>query len=230
MTCMGLSSQIPAVSIGPLMRFRAAIVRAVPSRVHADYLRAQLRVENPKTARNYLAELRAVKLIDDAGVPTEAALKLRSDETFREGCEIILREAYPPEFLESFRNLDDVEQRVAHYCFSEGDAKETARRKGQTFAFLLDGKPADVTEPRHSVSRNSGSQSPTMLNIEGVGVPVAPMPPEAKEGPTVEARYWLSKNRYATVRVPPDITQSERKRLFAHLQIDMMVEVEDESE
>lgn len=228
---------VPVASVQPFMRLVHSLRRAVPKQVNTLWLTAQMGISNEKTARNYLAEFRSLGIIDDDGAVTEIGHRLRLDDSFGEACRMILQSKYPSELLDAFDGSEPTENEVAKVLMDSGKAEATARRMSIFFVFLRKGLPVEVSNtPRQSSGlekRNSTPQLPLTVNhgdrysenrssLESDSTDETPRPKtRLVTTPSTTLRYWMKNGRTAELLFPSDITDTERKKLFMHLQIDL---------
>lgn len=106
-------------------------------------LAATLNVQ-PVAARQYLAELKRVGLLDDQGAPTELGEKWRHDEGYEEAIAGILASAYP-EGLVSIAPPGSADRTAVERWFSHsGLGAGTAKNKAGTYLMIANDRPGEV--------------------------------------------------------------------------------------
>lgn len=96
----------------------------------------------PETAKNLVPTLRAIRLIDDTGKPTELANRWRNDTEYPQVCEEIRRQTYPQELLDLFSEPGADFAAVKSWFgtkYSLGD--NAASKLARFYLLLLDADP-----------------------------------------------------------------------------------------
>lgn len=131
-------------------QLRNQFKKTIPSVVNVSYLKSLLSLNSDQSARNILAPLRQMGIIDADGKPQPRATDWRSDAKYPDVCSAIIAEIYPQELLDLFPDTQ-VDNATAKSWFMDtcslGD--NAAGKITSTFSMLKSGQikaDADVTK------------------------------------------------------------------------------------
>ena len=165
----------PMISEKSWWQLRNQFKKTIPSVVNVSYLKSLLSLNSDQSARNILAPLRQMGIIDADGKPQPRATDWRSDAKYPDVCSAIIAEIYPQELLDLFPDAQ-VDNATAKSWFMDtcslGD--NAAGKITSTFFMLKSGQikaDADVTKttttskkaktnkPQKSVLADNGANS-----------------------------------------------------------------------
>lgn len=209
---------------------REALRKSLPGRVTTTWVMANVGGYKAEgSAKALVRYMSSFGLLDADGTPTALAKKWRMDESYGEACEQLLRNAFPADVVEAMPPDGDAEVLVNLFMargFGEGSSKNLARIYRLISSKALPGpRKAKVVGNESRKPPQPKSRVPLSETHESKPEP-SEMTTPAETGYTV-LRYFLDQGRMAEVRVPRDMDEKERKRLFAHLRIDLLDEVMD---
>lgn len=92
----------PMISGKSWWQLRNQFKKTIPSVVNVSYLKSLLSLNSDQSARNILAPLRQMGIIDADGKPQPRATDWRSDAKYPDVCSAIIAEIYPQELLDLF--------------------------------------------------------------------------------------------------------------------------------
>ena len=140
----------PMISEKSWWQLRNQFKKTIPSVVNVSYLKSLLSLNSDQSARNILAPLRQMGIIDADGKPQPRATDWRSDAKYPDVCSAIIAEIYPQELLDLFPDTQ-VDNATAKSWFMDtcslGD--NAAGKITSTFSMLKSGQikaDADVTK------------------------------------------------------------------------------------
>jgi hypothetical protein len=198
-------------------KVREAFRRALPNKVTATWIMTNVDgYRTEPSARSLMAYLRQFGLIDENGAPTDVAKQWRLDETYSASCEVLLRNAYPADMVEavsgSVPSSDVLVRLFMNHGFGLGSAKNLSR----IFRLIASKEvPMRVAAPPNG-GTSKASKAPKRTRdggaSEGNSTLLADAPQIPSEPAMAVLRYFLERGR-------------EKKRLFAHLKIDLLDEV-----
>ena len=217
---------VPLASAGLIARFCDAVRNNPPVKVGPDWLMGQLGSATLKTARNQFGELKRLGLLNEEGRLTEGALKLRTDDHFKEGCDWLLSEGFPDDMIQAFAGRIPEEREVINYLIAKGKGQAVASQAASLFTFLKTGIPTEVRaywkikSKREESARFVSSSAATLPSFEA-----ARQHQSGEQSPVPSAtetlRYRLGEGRTAELRIPADITKTEMRRLMKHIKLDL---------
>ncbi len=85
----------PMISEKSWWQLRNQFKKTIPSVVNVSYLKSLLSLNSDQSARNILAPLRQMGIIDADGKPQPRATDWRSDAKYPDVCSAIIAEIYP---------------------------------------------------------------------------------------------------------------------------------------
>jgi hypothetical protein len=176
-----------------------------------------------------------LSLIDSDGVPTEVAKKWRIDETYEEACEAMLRSGFPADITQAVPNGAESEV-IVNLFMTRGLGEGSAKNLARIYRLIASRVPPETKKARAGSQEGNGGKPRQKGNTE------TPKDPSEREGsatapsdsprdsPPTESgiavlRYFLDRGRLAEIRIPRDMEDREKRKLFAHLKIDLLDEV-----
>lgn len=147
-------------------RFR----QSPPRQVDVSYLQTVLNLSEG-AAKNLLPSLKAVRLIDETGQPTQRAMQWREDEQYAKVCEEIRQEVYPRALLDALPPPNPDRDQVERWFARETSTGEAAAKKMAAFYLLVCEADASAAEraperptrqqPAERPRRRAGAEAPT---------------------------------------------------------------------
>lgn len=188
----------PMISEKSWWQIRNQFKKTIPSTVNVSYLKSLLSLNSDQSARNIIAPLRQMGIIDTDGKPLPRATDWRSEAKYPEVCSTIVSEIYPQELLDLFPD-SQIDSSTAKSWFMDtcalGDA--AAGKIMSTFSLLKSGqiktdtdipkstqapkkaKPSKATENNvdHATDEPIVSSNVTpSLNTNNISGKVSPVP------------------------------------------------------
>ncbi len=226
-------SHMPQMTESAYLKVRDAFRRALPAKVTATWIMANVegyRAES--SARSLIVNLRRFSLIDKEGVPTDIARQWRCDETYATACDVIIRNAFPPDLVDAVSGSLPAAELMTNLFMSHGVGLGSAKNLTRIFR-LIASRALPVGEPKTRPNRERIQKKTEVRKTE-----VRAQESQAQDADETRRasapgsgseltvlRYFLERGRLAEVRVPADMDAKERRRLFAHLKIDLLDEV-----
>lgn len=226
----------PQMTEAAYIKVRDAFRRSLPGKVTATWLMANVEgYKKEASVRSLLSYLRQFGLITEDGTPTDVARQWRTDESYGAACEIMLRNAFPADVVDAVSGStppsDVLENLFMNHGLGLGSAKNLAR-----IFRLIASKEAPVAKTRSSngggAARKTGgatkSKPRKSTESDDIEAKASEFPTTGPAATVTVLRYFLDRGRLAELRVPPDLDEREKRRLFAHLKIDLLDEVADQ--
>lgn len=222
--------RFPQMTESAYTKVREAFRRALPGKVTQTWVMTN--VEGYKaepSARSLMAYLRQFGLIDENGAPTDVANQWRLDETYAASCEVLLLNAYPADMVEAVSGAVPSSEVLIRLFMNHGFGLGSAKNLSRIFRLI-----ASKEVPTRTATPQNGSASKTAKVprktrdasvSDGGSKPQADSPPPSPESAMAVLRYFLERGRMAELRLPADLEEREKRRLFAHLKIDLLDEV-----
>lgn len=136
----------PVVPAKAWWTLRRRFQQSIPNRVDASYLQTVLGVQEGH-AKNLIAPLRDVGLIDESGKPTDLAVEWRTEEGYKKACESILNAIYPQALLDAVPPADADRDAAKGWFGRDARVGEGAASKMASFYLLLaEGDPSAETK------------------------------------------------------------------------------------
>lgn len=125
----------PMISEKSWWQLRNQFKKTIPSVVNVSYLKSLLSLNSDQSARNILAPLRQMGIIDADGKPQPRATDWRSDAKYPDVCSAIIAEIYPQELLWG----DRIFEKCGIRRDEEGDGGKTLEIRGKRRLSARDG-------------------------------------------------------------------------------------------
>lgn len=216
----------PMISEKSWWQLRNQFKKTIPSVVNVSYLKSLLSLNSDQSARNILAPLRQMGIIDADGKPQPRATDWRSDAKYPDVCSAIIAEIYPQELLDLFPDTQ-VDNATAKSWFMDtcslGD--NAAGKITSTFSMLKSGQikaDADVTKtttapkkPRQ-ISRRKVFWL-IMVPILFLYPPMPAVDANAPIMPTVAASPTPSVHIDLQIHISPDASPDQIDSIFASM-------------
>jgi len=116
---------------------RAQFRKTLPTVVTPSYLKSLLNLTSDRAARNLLAPLKQIHLLDDENKPTKRAIDWRDDKKYKETCDSILGEIYPNELRELYPGPDFDKISIVNWFMGDAHIGEGAAGQVTSFYILL---------------------------------------------------------------------------------------------
>ncbi|UOO37941.1 DUF5343 domain-containing protein [Oscillospiraceae bacterium CM] len=126
---------------------REQFKKTVPSVVSISYLKSLLSLTSDQSARNILAPLRQMKIVDENNKPTSRANDWRTDAQYTNVCSSIVDELYPVELKDLFPDKTVDAKKATDWFMHTGQLGDSAAKKvTATFLLLKDGNVKSTDE------------------------------------------------------------------------------------
>ena len=215
----------PMISEKSWWQLRSQFKKTIPSVVNVSYLKSLLSLNSDQSARNILAPLRQMGIVDADGKPQPRATDWRSDAKYPDVCSAIISEIYPQELLDLFPDAQ-VDTATAKSWFMDtcslGD--NAAGKITSTFSMLKSGqikadaeiskttpspKKAKANKPQKSTPADSGSNPVSVPPVPTVDVNTPIMPTVAAPNPSVHIDLQI--------HISPDASPEQIDSIFASM-------------
>ena len=216
----------PAISEKSWWQLRSQFKKTIPSVVNVSYLKSLLSLNSDQSARNILAPLKQMGIIDADGKPQPRATDWRSDTKYPDVCSAIVSEIYPQELLDIFPDTQ-VDTGTAKSWFMDtcslGD--NAAGKITSTFSMLKSGQiktDADVTKATTSSKKTKASKPQKSVTAHnGVNSASVPSMSVVSENssimPTVAASHTPSVHIDLQIHISPDASPDQIDSIFANM-------------
>lgn len=214
----------PMISEKSWWQIRNQFKKTIPSIVNVSYLKSLLSLNSDQSARNILAPLKQMGIIDSEGKPQPRATDWRSDAKYSEVCSMVVSEIYPQELLDLFPDAQ-VDNATAKSWFMDtcslGD--NAAAKIASTFSLLKDGQvKADSDIPKSTVSPKKSKPSKLKNNDS----PEKSDPPESTFSPSPNINTPTEGNPSSSIpsvhidmqiHISPDASPDQIDSIFASM-------------
>ena len=216
----------PMISEKSWWQLRNQFKKTIPSSVNVSYLKSLLSLNSDQSARNILAPLRQMGIIDADGKPQPRATDWRSDTKYPDVCSAIVTEIYPQELLDLFPDTQ-VDTSTAKSWFMDtcslGD--NAAGKITSTFSMLKSGQiktDTDVTKATTSPKKAKANKpQKSALADNGTSPASVPSMAAANENtsitPTVAASPAPSVHIDLQIHISPDASPDQIDSIFASM-------------
>lgn len=217
----------PMISEKSWWQLRNQFKKTIPSVVNVSYLKSLLSLNSDQSARNILAPLRQMGIIDADGKPQPRATDWRSDAKYPTVCSAIISEIYPQELLDLFPDAQ-VDNVTAKSWFMDTCAlgDNAAGKITSTFSMLKSGqikadadvvktaaspKKAKTNMPQKNVLSNKGT------NLSASAPPTPAVDANAPLVPTVSTAPTPSVHIDLQIHISPDASPNQIDSIFASM-------------
>lgn len=186
-------------------RFR----QSIPGRVDADFLQSALGV-GERRAKNVIAQLKALGMIDETGVPSDLAIQWRDNAGYTAACRRMMSQTYPQGLRDDSPPPAPDRGKVEEWFVRNGNVgKDAAARMAAFYCLLAAADPRAqraqaanaLDTPRAPIaSRRAAGDGKRPRPAAGpFGEPSIETPPSSEEVST-EPSYARARNRYVVRR------------------------------
>lgn len=216
----------PMISEKSWWQLRNQFKKTIPSVVNVSYLKSLLSLNSDQSARNILAPLRQMGIIDADGKPQPRATDWRSDAKYSDVCASIISEIYPQELLDLFPDAQ-VNTATAKSWFMDtcslGD--NAAGKITLTFSMLKSGQiktDADVTKATTSSQKAKKSKPQKSVPTGNSAMPVStpPAPATNVNAPTTPGVISCANPSVhidLQIHISPDASPEQIDSIFASM-------------
>lgn len=132
----------PTITAKNWFEVRNQFKKTFPKMVTPENMMKYLNIKSPHSVNsNVVVSLKQMGILDEVGVPTELAVKWRSDEEYPAVCNTILESVYPRDLLSLTANSGFSRTDAENWFIQKGFGQETARKMARVFLMLLDANP-----------------------------------------------------------------------------------------
>ncbi len=137
------------------------LLQRTPSAKFDDGMIAASLGVQPAAARQYVAELKRIGILDDEGKATEIANLWRMDLSYGEAVEAIVSGAYPEQLTTIAPPGNADRQTVVNWFMQQGLGEGSARNKAATYLLVSSAEPNTTSNSstRKDSKRNSGDDT-----------------------------------------------------------------------
>lgn len=214
----------PMISEKSWWQIRNQFKKTIPSVVNVSYLKSLLSLNSDQSARNIMAPLKQMGIIDVEGKPRPRATDWRSDAKYSEVCSIIVREIYPQELLDLFPDVQ-IDNSAAKSWFMDtcslGD--NAAAKIVSTFSLLKSGQvksDSDITKSTVAPVKKKLS-NPKRTEHPEIGAPL-----EQISSPSLNSNTPITPNPSSAIpavhidlqiHISPDASPDQIDSIFASM-------------
>lgn len=215
----------PMISEKSWWQLRNQFKKTIPSVVNVSYLKSLLSLNSDQSARNILAPLRQMGIIDADGKPQPRATDWRSDTKYPDVCSAIISEIYPQELLDLFPDAQ-IDNITAKSWFMDtcslGD--NAAGKITSTFSMLKSGQikaDSDVAKTVASPKNAKANRTPNATSDKGTEPATTPPTPAANVNPSIiptpAASTTPSVHIDLQIHISPDASPDQIDSIFASM-------------
>lgn len=216
----------PMISEKSWWQLRNQFKKTIPSVVNVSYLKSLLSLNSDQSARNILAPLRQMGIIDADGKPQPRATDWRSDTKYPDVCSAIISEIYPQELLDLFPDAQ-IDNITAKSWFMDtcslGD--NAAGKITSTFSMLKSGQikvDSDVARTVASPKKPKTNRTPkNATSDKGAEPATTPPTPAANVNPSIiptpAASTTPSVHIDLQIHISPDASPDQIDSIFASM-------------
>lgn len=190
---------------------RQALRKTPGATVDEKYLAVNLNVQ-PTAARQYVTELKRVGLLNQEGRATPLAMKWRSDETYREAADEIVRACYPESLLNVAPLGEADRAKVTSWFLHNGLGEGTARNKAATYMMIANDPIQDAPESRSGSSAKTAPAERRLLKRDSP--PKRERPVRQNGSNRIEA---LPLNVNVQIRISADASSEQIQAIFSSM-------------
>ncbi len=207
---------------------RRRMKQALPPAITIDYLQSVLGLEAP-SARNLIAPLRALGLIDDDGRLTDLAHEWRTDEGYADACGKILGAVYPQDLLAAFPPPEPDRDGLVRWFIRNARVGEGTAKQFAGF-YLMMASPSlenNQDDPRSPKPRDAERRSRDGASAAAVTTErrrrvqqeqTAPRPqPEERKVPVQPAVGGPSVHIDVQIHIDPNASADQIDQIFASM-------------
>lgn len=230
---MHMEKKLPQMTESAYIAVREALKRSIPPKVTPTWVMANVPGYSVASAKTLVRYLTTFGLLDTEGAPTETAKLWRMDETYGKACDNMLRHGFPSDIVDAVPK-DSPADVVARLFMARGLGEGSAKNLARIYRLISSRMPPEAKKLRPTGGEsNTGQSRPdakpknsrATKSVSTAGSVSAEVEPGGHDGGIAVLRYFLDRGRMAEVRIPKDMDDRERRRLFAHLRIDLLDEV-----
>jgi len=215
----------PMISEKGWWQLRNQFKKTIPSVVNVSYLKSLLSLNSDQSARNILAPLKQMGIIDADGKPQPRATDWRSDTKYVDVCAEIISEIYPQELLDLFPDTQ-IDMATARSWFMDtcslGD--NAAKKIASTFSLLRSGEiKSDLDIVKSTVSPKKTAQAKNAKKAKDVSRNIdaepqfSPTSSEKASDTIVGSSINPSVHIDLQIHISPDATSDQIDSIFASI-------------
>ena len=195
---------------------RALLMRSPNVVMSEQVLSAQLNVQ-PTAARQYIAELKRVGILNDDNKATNIAEKWRHDDTYQSAVDEILNHAYPEDLVALAPRGNAERQKVIRWFAGAGLGAGTAANKAATYLLICSETPGEsnsrggATNARPASPSSIPTEKPTRRKL--TEKPLAPSP-RAETG-SAQFTQNIPLNINVQIHISADASSDQIESIFS---------------
>ena len=187
------------------------LLRKSPNATFDDaFLAINLGVQ-PAAARQYVAELRKVGLLNDESKATPLAMKWRNDETYREAANEVVRLSYPQSLLDVAPPGEADRSKVTTWVMHNGLGEATARNKAATYMLMANDPAQDGTEQKSTAPRSTQLEKKVVKKTDRE---VAQVKPESSKRAGAD---FMPLNVNVQIHISADASGDQIEKIFSSM-------------
>lgn len=209
----------PMISEKSWWILRNQFKKTIPVNVNVSYLKSLLSLNSDQSARNILAPLKQMQIIDADGKPSPRATEWRSDEKYQKVCVAIVGELYPAELTDLFPDSNiDVARAKSWFMDTCSLGDNAASKIVSTFSLLKKGEvktDTDVivptTKPKASKSVNPNSK------VKKKEASISSPKPTPQQNPSATESLGPTLHIDLQIHISPDASAEQIDTIFASM-------------
>ena len=189
---------------------RAILSRTPNAVLDERFLGIQLKVQEA-AARQYIAELTAVGILNDEKKATPLALEWRIDGTYSSAVEKLVKKIYPQALLDLAPHGEGDRQKATNFFMREGLGQGAAGNKAATY-FMI-GSPTPNESPVRSQEKSAPKSTRSTQRVRPAGGQFSENPPRSLSGR--ESADGIPLNVNVQIHISADATSDQIESIFS---------------
>ena len=212
----------PKMPVSNWWAIRAQFRKTLPTVVTSSYLKSLLNLTSDKAARNLIAPLKQLQIIDEENKPTQRAIDWRDDSKYKETCDAMLEEVYPPEVRELYPGPEfDRESINGWFMGSAHLGEATAAQVTKIYVLLCQGVVRTDLEnlPANKPKRPTGKIKPEKSGAK-TDTRESPKETSPKNAPSASSKQSQGNPNLhidLQIHISPDATLEQIDAIFASM-------------
>ena len=192
---------------------RTLLQKTPSAKFDESMLAAQLSVQ-PAAARQYVAELKKVGILDEEGRCTDLANKWRMDETYADAVNELASAVYPEQLVTISPPGEANRQKVKNWFMTQGLGEGSANNKAATYMLITNSSPGE-SAPARAQSNGSGTKRPSQSTVKKPTKQLKGAPKSADSGQGGELIDALPLNVNVQIHISADASADQIDAIFS---------------
>ena len=197
---------------------------SLPAAISTNYFKTLLSLGSDASAKNnIIVPMKQLGLIDDELKTTQLANNWRLDDKYKEVCDIIIKNVYPPELMDLFPEQDVDKNSVKSWFMSHGVGESAAGQMAAMFLLLKDGVLKDSKRVQTKSSAKStakvtkASESGSNQKSENINLASNDLPPPPNNGKLTAEKTRPNLHIDLQIHISPDSTPEQIETIFSSM-------------